>query len=177
MSKLDTPAVRERLAQIKRTAEGPLRPDDVVEDARQGDSPLHPLFEWDDVKAAQEQRLDRAREIIRVVHVTMVRHECTLSVPQYIREPPDEDDRDQGYGSTVEIVSDRERRRACLDRELTMAEGILRRVLNLAIALDEVPLVQRRLLEAIGGGTPVKTKKKDAVTAWVDGGSAAVKDP
>lgn len=44
-----------------------LRPDDVVEEARNPKSPLHDLFEWDDTKAAHQHRLSFARTIIKSV--------------------------------------------------------------------------------------------------------------
>lgn len=64
--------VGERLAAIAEDEGGALHPRDVVADARHETSPLHPLFEWDDRKAAVAHRLTQAREIIGsiVVHVT-----------------------------------------------------------------------------------------------------------
>jgi len=59
----------ERLEAIRTEAGGTLTPNAVVEDARAGDSPLHPNFEWDDAKAAESHRLATARSLIADVVV------------------------------------------------------------------------------------------------------------
>ena len=53
----------ERLSKIREQA-GALTPRAVVEDAKHDNSPLHPCFEWDDVKAADSHRLWQARQLI-----------------------------------------------------------------------------------------------------------------
>lgn len=45
---------------------GAVSPRDVVDAAKPNDSPLHPYFEWDDDKAADNWRLDQARRLLRV---------------------------------------------------------------------------------------------------------------
>lgn len=52
---------------LREQAKGELQPVDVVNDARNPNSPLHSFFEWDDTKAAQEHRLAQARVLIRAV--------------------------------------------------------------------------------------------------------------
>jgi len=47
----------------------------VVEAARHASSPLHPLFEWDDTKAAHEFRLTQARSLLRCIEVEIVRED------------------------------------------------------------------------------------------------------
>lgn len=68
----DAQRVGERLAAIEREANGALRPQDVVADARLDSSPLHPLFEWDDRKAARAHRLQQATQIIQAIVVEVV---------------------------------------------------------------------------------------------------------
>jgi len=41
-----------------------LKPQQVVDEARDPSSPLHPHFEWDDTIAAEKHRLDQARQLI-----------------------------------------------------------------------------------------------------------------
>ncbi len=53
----------DRLNAIRSSA-GEITPRAVVEDARHGNSPLHPCFEWDDGKAADAHRLQQARHMI-----------------------------------------------------------------------------------------------------------------
>ena len=49
--------------------EGLLRPADVVEAARDPESPLHSHFEWDDTEAAEKWREEQARQLIRNVRI------------------------------------------------------------------------------------------------------------
>lgn len=69
---VEAQVVGERLAAIAADAEGTLRPQDVVADARSAQSPLHPLFEWDDRKAATAHRLHQAKSIIKAIVVEFV---------------------------------------------------------------------------------------------------------
>lgn len=59
--------VGERLDHLRNKFKGELTPDDVVEDARNSKSPLHPFFEWNDGAAAEHYRLQQARGLIRSV--------------------------------------------------------------------------------------------------------------
>jgi len=68
----DPQQIGEKLEEI-RSETGKIRPVDVVEDAKSDDSVLHPLFEWDDKKAAELQRLDQAGRIIRAVVIEVER--------------------------------------------------------------------------------------------------------
>jgi hypothetical protein len=62
-----TPTIREHLDLIRRHAAGVLSPADVVEDARNPNSPLHDIFIWDDTAAAHSYRILQAQTIIRTV--------------------------------------------------------------------------------------------------------------
>ena len=46
-----------------------LTPAIVLAEAKDPDSPLHPLFEWSDHEAAEKWRLQQARQLIRSVRV------------------------------------------------------------------------------------------------------------
>jgi hypothetical protein len=56
-------------AELKKIAAkhgGKLYPRDVVEEARNPESPLHNSFEWDDTAAAEQWRIEQARRLIQV---------------------------------------------------------------------------------------------------------------
>ena len=56
-------------AELKKIAAkhgGKLYPRDVVEEARNPESPLHKSFEWDDTAAAEQWRIEQARRLIQV---------------------------------------------------------------------------------------------------------------
>lgn len=63
--------VQRELLAICKENHGVLRPEDVVERAKNSKSPLHPLFTWDDTAAAREYRIWQARELIRVSVITL----------------------------------------------------------------------------------------------------------
>lgn len=48
----------------KLVKDGQIKPENVVEEARPEDSPIHNNFEWDDTKASHEYRLWQARQLI-----------------------------------------------------------------------------------------------------------------
>jgi hypothetical protein len=63
----DAKAVGEHLEFLRQQSKGELTPKDVVDDARNPNSPLHSFFEWDDGEAAEQYRLQQARGLIRAV--------------------------------------------------------------------------------------------------------------
>ena len=60
--------------EIKRLQElhGAVTPEILVEEARKRRSPLHPIFEWDDTKAAYNYRLQQARTLLNNIQVTII---------------------------------------------------------------------------------------------------------
>lgn len=58
----------DELARIQ-SVHGVLRAADVVNESRPDDAVLHPVFEWDNLTAAEEYRKMQARQIIRAVVV------------------------------------------------------------------------------------------------------------
>ena len=168
MVKLDTPEVRERLALLHERCGGDLQASAVVEDARDEASPLHPLFEWDDAKAAEQQRLDRAREVIRTVRVEITHHRLEIKIPAYIPAPNVR----SGYLSTVQVRDDKEQKREAMMVEIDRTISLIRRTLDLGLALNELPMVQRRLAEALGLG--VSSGKPPRPHKAMDGASATV---
>jgi hypothetical protein len=59
------------LDKIKGHNSGEITPEAVVKAAEPATSPLHALFEWDDAKAAVQQRLTTANLLIRSIVVTV----------------------------------------------------------------------------------------------------------
>ncbi len=63
------------LDHLRQHFKGELTPKDVVDDARNPNSPLHSFFEWDDGAAAEQHRLHQARGLIRSVVAIYVQPE------------------------------------------------------------------------------------------------------
>lgn len=89
-------AIREELHSLM--SEGHLRPEDVVDAARNPNSALHSYFTWDDSEAAAAYRLQEARALIKRVKVDVVRtDEEVVRVPSFIRS-------DGGYQETQVVT-------------------------------------------------------------------------
>ena len=53
------------------TEKGMFKPEEVVTDATDEDSPLHPFFEWDDTEAARQHRISQARRMVASVQIVI----------------------------------------------------------------------------------------------------------
>lgn len=67
-AKVSAQTAGEELARIEKE-NGSLTPELVVDESRGEDAPLHPVFEWDDKKAAENYRVVQAGSLIRNVTV------------------------------------------------------------------------------------------------------------
>lgn len=126
--------VKERLEELAREHDGRLTPEIVVADAKQKDSPLHDLFEWDVKKAAYKYWLDTARNIIASVEVVIKTEHITVRAPLYVRDPSKQH-KEQGYISVESLRSDQDLAREALVTEFQRAADLLRRARHLAVAL------------------------------------------
>lgn len=63
----DAKIVGEHIEMLRKQFKGELTPKDVLDDARNDNSPLHSFFEWNDGEAAEAYRLQQARGLIRSV--------------------------------------------------------------------------------------------------------------
>lgn len=139
-------AVIQRMQELE-DANGGLDPRAVVDDARRPESPLHPLFDWDDSEAAEKWRLHQARHHIR--QVRLVIHETQVAVRKvvYVRDPG-KPAGEAGYVSTARLREQPERSRAALLSELERAEQCLTRAYDVAFTLglsSEIEALRARL--------------------------------
>ena len=107
--KVDAQIAGEELERIRVQHNGRLTQDDVVTEARDKASPLHPAFEWNDKKAAHQWRLEQASYMIRSITVVMdetrVESEPVRAFVNVVR------DEDRSYTSLAHAMSDEELRR------------------------------------------------------------------
>lgn len=81
----DAQGVYQELERIRCENDDQLRPDDVVYEADDEQSPLHPHFEWDDGIAAHEYRKSTARRLMRSVVIAPEKTENNKEItPVYI---------------------------------------------------------------------------------------------
>jgi hypothetical protein len=93
---------------LKRIAEdhdGILRPRDIVEAARDEESPLHSQFDWDDSTAAEKHRLWQARQLTRVL-VTFEPGVGGKMIPCRVFTSLTPDREDSGYRVTAAVMDD-----------------------------------------------------------------------
>lgn len=122
---IEAQAAGEELERIRTFNNGRLESRMVVEAARPEDSPLHPAFEWDDVKAAEAWRVEQARHLIRVIEVVVEKadggHAPTRAFVSVVR------DTDRSYTSTAHALTDLDLRRQVLDSAWQELEAWRRR--------------------------------------------------
>lgn len=135
MTKVDREAVRAALEALTAENDEVLLPDAIVAAAKKKDSVLHPLFEWNDSKAAHAHRIDQARALVRTIKIDITTETTTVQTVAYIRNP-DAEPEDQGYVSVMRLLREPDRARAALVAEFSRAAAALRRARELAIAFD-----------------------------------------
>ena len=125
------------LAELNRMAKGNagrITPQQVVDAARNPDSPLHQFFEWDDQTAAERYRLVQARTLLRAATTTVQIDHLKIAVPVFIRDP-EVDSVEQGYRTVLTLRTDQDLARDALVAECKRVGSLLRRARHLAAVL------------------------------------------
>lgn len=128
---------------------GRLTPRDVLEDARQLESPLHALFEWDVDAAAERHWLDRSRTIIRLARVVIHTQTMSITAPRYIRDP-DLPSRVPGYVAVDVLREEPDNARRALLTEFARIAALLQRARSLAAAVNQVETLDALLEQVVG---------------------------
>lgn len=116
----------EAFERIRVEHNGRLTQEDVVNEAKSEDSPLHPAFEWDNEKAAHQWRLEQAGYMIRHLVVSMETSEGEKrpAVRAFVNV---ERDRDRSYTSLAHAMSDEELRSQVVNKAWAELESWRRR--------------------------------------------------
>ena len=131
----------EALREIAAAHDGRLIAEDVVDAARDPDSPLHDHFEWDDEKAGDAFRLIQAGMLIRRIKVHVMRDDGDgaakmMTVRSLVSLPEARANR-AGYESIDTVLGDKRKREELLAQALKDMEALQRRYDNLT-ELSEV---------------------------------------
>jgi hypothetical protein len=102
MKKDNGKTIEKELRRIAKQHGGLLQPKEVVNEARSSKSPLHDRFEWDDSIAAEEYRLEQARQLIRVC--VQVLPPATEPVPVFVSLTSDRKEAGGGYRLTSAVL-------------------------------------------------------------------------
>lgn len=116
-------SVREELEEIRDANDGLLRPEDVVEFAKDKKTALHNEFEWDDTEAAHQFRLQQARYVIRLNINVIPTDQGEIAVPMYVSLVSDRV-HNNGYRTLTDVMADDDLR----EEFLAQALGELQRV-------------------------------------------------
>lgn len=101
----DAQKVGEALEEVRLKHEGFLDEKDVVAEASNRSSALHPYFEWNDKRAANEYRLDQARDLIRSIVVSYPESQ-NESVRYYVSVKPSEDQEARYYPTELAVKNE-----------------------------------------------------------------------
>jgi hypothetical protein len=93
--------IKAALEAIRRSHRGRLTARAVVEAAKNPRHPLHSEFEWNNQKAADQQRLERARELIRYITIVSVDATRRIETRYYAHDP--KTPHREGYVSILEM--------------------------------------------------------------------------
>lgn len=100
---------------MSQSPNGLLMPGDVVESAKDTDSPLHNYFTWDDSEAAKKWRIEEAKTLIRSYSV--YNEELNINIRALTSLDIDRSDTG-GYRWTMEIVERPDLRQQLIDTAL-----------------------------------------------------------
>jgi len=96
----------ELLEQIRVANGGILRPRNVVDEAEPKDHPLHPQFEWDNRKAADQYRVWQARHLILTTVTVLDDDPKQCPIRAYVSLAEDRGNPDGGYRPIVDVLRD-----------------------------------------------------------------------
>lgn len=142
--------------------EGRITPAEILADAKQPESPLHDLYDWDVTQAAEAHWLDRTREIIRSIKVNVTIETRVYQLPRYV-ESADKPAGAQGYRTLASLTKDPPAARRALEQEFARVVGTLQRARDLAIALGLETVVED-LLARVQLATAVLNEQTEGET-------------
>lgn len=111
---MKNPLIIQELNKVASLNGGILRPEDVVSEARNNQSPLHDYFDWNNTSAAHAYRLEQARRLIRVTVTVLPNTNSTERV--WVNLKSERKDEDGGYRTLVSVLSHKELRSQLLNQ-------------------------------------------------------------
>lgn len=118
--KVDAQVAGEELERIRTWHNGRLEAKDVVEASRDPGAPLHPHFEWNDMRAASAYRIEQAKYVIRSVEVAVSEETEAKPIRAFVSVVRDDD---RSYTSVSHALADAELRRQVLMTALRELEA------------------------------------------------------
>lgn len=119
----DANAVGRHIEMLREQFKGELTPQDVLNDARHDNSPLHSFFEWNDGEAAEQYRLQQARGLIRsvvAIYIDEDKVKPAVRTRAYIHVP---EPQAPHYREATHAMSQRKTRQMILQRAWRELQG------------------------------------------------------
>lgn len=134
---------------LRERLKGELTPEDILDDAKNDNSPLHSFFEWSDSTAAHQHRLHQARGLIRsVVAIYVSDDKPAVRQRAYVHISEGETSH---YREAVHAMSQKSTRDAVLKRALEELIGWQKRYHSLhefADICDQIDQLELKLTKA-----------------------------
>jgi hypothetical protein len=140
---MQQPKIIAELRRIAKANGGLVRPSDILKAAMPEGSVLHPCFEWNDGKAAQEHRLWQARQLLRVTVEYVGEADEAVPIRVFVSLTNDRTS-DGGYRVTSEVMNSPVRREQLLADALAEMERFQQKYAKLK-ELVEVFAAMRKL--------------------------------
>ena len=131
----------EAIAACKDTR-GRIRPEAVVEAARNPDSVLHDEFEWNIGEAAQKYWVSRARELIREVKLVITYEDRRVVAPYYVSDPSDDE---SSYIETTRIARKANLAKQTIVDEMARIKAAIHRASSLATIFNMTSTFEQML--------------------------------
>jgi hypothetical protein len=141
-------------------SEGWVTPEEVVEDARSPDSPIHDCFTWDVAEAARKQNLAEARYLIRCyeVHVIASNLEPVVFSPGSVKVMTA--DHGRVFMSPPAAMTSDDYREQVLGDTRKLLNGVADRLRKLMLLTPAVLSALEGLMAALDAEAKSKAKKK-----------------
>jgi hypothetical protein len=138
--------VNDKYLEMNEARGGKLTTQDIVDEARDQDSVLHPRYEWDNTIAGEAHRRQQARMELRRVTITVTTPPTRSLSPRFVRNP-DVPSHTQGYQDVLSATADQKVKmlEAMIARAITQIESAY--VFGVSMGCDQKVLVE--LLEVL----------------------------
>lgn len=143
----------------KLESKGQLTPDNVIEEARDPESPLHGEFTWDLKAAAMMTWRSQARALISHFEISVVVHRKEYRIQEFV-EAPGKPRKEQGYVAFTRLKDKKQLAREFFDRELGIAASYVSKTKDYARVLG----LERRIERVVKDLTSLRAEAQKSTT-------------
>ncbi len=139
-------AITKELIRLNQENGGVLTPHEIVEAAKNENSPLHDFFDWNDTEAARKWRIEQARHMLRICvwYDNRVSEKNPMRV--FVSLTTDRKE-NEGYRVITEVMNDEERRAVLMsdaEKELATFQRKYSMLVELNGIFDEIEKLKKK---------------------------------